>query len=315
MQRFIRPAKFLPGQLDRIRGAEFGTVAEVVRGFQGGFDSLEGETLGLRLKDTSLVDGVLYAPGATRHLRRRNRRLPAYASPREIISGALYESWVGNRWFGNWLSDDCLTYRLAEQFGSPVTTTMTTQGHVPDYEALLGIDPHRVEQVHFDELILFRDLSHNDNRQARASELRERLIASVAPIEHHAGVFLLRGDSGMRRVLVNERSIAEKFAIERGFRVLDPSVASVEDIISACAGASVVAGIEGSQLVHGLMLMPPDAALLVIQPPARAVSALKFITDRQGQTYAFVVATGGDDEFSVSWDELAGTLDLIQADG
>ena len=79
----------------------------------------------------------------------------------------------------------------------------------------------------------------------------------------------------------------------------------------ACGGASIVAGVEGSHLVHGLMLMPRKATLMVVQPPERAVSVLKMITDRQGQRYAFVVATGDGVRFSAEWSEIVRTVDLI----
>lgn len=310
--RRVQAAKFLPGQLDRIQGVQFGSVEEVVRDFKGGFDWVSGETRGFRLKDVDLVDGVLYAPGAVKHLRPREHKRPAYAVPEIHVSGALYESWVGNTWFGNWLSDDCLTYRLAEEHGLPVTTRRVTNGHVPDYEARLGIQPVRVGHVHFDELILFNDGANNTHKKARADTLRERLVSKVDR-EPHAGVFLLRGGTGAHRILLNERDIAEKLAVKHGFRVVDPSHSPVDEIVKACAGARVVMGVEGSQLVHGLMVMPPDATLFVIQPPDRTVSVLKMITDRQGQGYAFVIGSGASDGFTASWDEIDRTLDLPEA--
>ena len=109
-----------------------------------------------------------------------------------MVDGALYESWVGNRWFGNWLADDCLTYRLAEQFGTPVTTSAgARQGHVPEYQSLLGLRPRRVSRVHFEDLHFFRDLGHNTSKKARADQLRERLVRA-APPSARRGVFAAR---------------------------------------------------------------------------------------------------------------------------
>jgi hypothetical protein len=319
-RRYIAPARFLPGQLDLIRPTEFASVpdverselpsvADVVRNFQGDYETIEGATLGFRLRDVNLVDGVLYASRAVQHLRRRRRRWPAYMVPTEVRTGVIYESWTGNRWFGDWLKDDCLTYRLAERFGQPVTTVTTPNGHVPDYEALLHMRPHRINHTHFEELILFHDRSHNGNKEARGDELRQKLVAGV-PSTQHPGVFLLRGSSGMQRILINELAIAERLASERGFRVLDASTSSVADIVDVCAGARVVAGVEGGHLVHGLMAMPPNAVLFAIQPPTRVVSVLKATTDRQGQVYSFAVATGDHCRFSISWDVVDRTLDL-----
>ncbi|MEM6497314.1 MAG: glycosyltransferase family 61 protein, partial [Pseudomonadota bacterium] len=74
--------------------------------------------------------------------------------------------------------------------------------------------------------------------------------------------------------------------------------------------ARAIVGIEGSHLVHGLMIMPAKASLLVIQPPTRTVSVLKFVTDRQHQTYGLVVGNRSDQGFSVCVEELERTLDL-----
>jgi capsular polysaccharide biosynthesis protein len=72
----------------------------------------------------------------------------------------------------------------------------------------------------------------------------------------------------------------------------------------------VIAGVEGSHLVHGVMLMPPGARALVVQPPGRAVSALKRMTDRQGQDYSLVVGVGTNEAFHADPGEIERTLDL-----
>lgn len=303
----VRKAKFLPGQLDRIRGAEFGSVADVVRDFNGGFDLIQSATTAYRVENVVLIDGVLYAGDTARHLKPRSSRLPVWVSPRGSIRATMYESWLGNRWFGNWLSDDCLTYRLAESAGLPFTSAPAT-GHKCGYEQRLALRPTRVSSIRFEELVLFDDLSHNEHKRGRANDLRHRLIGSEP--RRHPGVFLLRGQAGARRTLRDEHRIAEHLAARRGFQILDPSTADVDEIIRACGAAQVITGVEGSHLVHGLMVMPPEARILVVQPPARAVSALKRITDRQGQDYSFVVGVGSNESFSADVEEIERTLDL-----
>ncbi len=310
-RRFVPPAKFLAGQLERILGTEFGSIEDVVRDLRGGHESPDEDTLGFRVKDVDFVDGVLYGPGCIRHLRQRSRWRPWYRVPAETLSGALYETWIGNRWFGSWLMEDCVSYELARGHGLPVTTApLSAQVHVSDYEQKLDMNPLRVSAAHFDELIVFRDSAGNQGKRLRAQQMRDRLVSNVS-YKSHPGVFILRGQSGDRRVLLNEMALAHQLAVRRGFQVLDPMVSSVDEIIEACAGARVVTGVEGSQLVHGLVCMPPDAALMVIQPPHRVVSVLKLVTDRQGQMFGFVVASGGHDEFTVDPDEVERTLDLL----
>jgi hypothetical protein len=310
-KHFIPRAIFLPGQLDRIGKTEFVSPAEVVESFLGDCEVVEAATVGFRIRDVDLVDGVLYGRRSTRHLRRQGRFRLAYRAPSDLITGALYESWLGNRWFANWLAEDCLTYRLAQQYGEPVCTTISPTGHVPEYESRLEMTPRRMTRTHFRELIFFDDSSTNSGKVARASEFRDKVIGASAP-PLHAGVFLLRGVTGDRRVLLNELAIAERLAATRGFRILDPSTSSVAEIVHACAGARVVAGVEGSHLTHGFMLMPAGAALLVLQPPQRVVAQLKIFTDRRDQTYAFVIGDGGAAEFSININEVEKTLDLIK---
>lgn len=306
----VRPAKFLDGQLERIRGASFGTVADVIRDFRGGYDAPQAPTLGFRLKDVALIDGVLYSASTVRHLRRRLRRGPAAIVPRDHMTGSLYESWSGNRWFGNWLSDDCLAYPLAANHGPVATSSPHEPGrHRAAYELALGMRPRLLSSAWFDELFLFDDSAHNAFKRARAERLRRQLVGGT--VQEHPGVFLLRGSGGDPRVLANECGIADRLATKRGFRIIDVAHASLAQIIADCAGAAVVAGVEGSHLVHGLMLMPPRARLLTIQPPNRVVSVLKLVTDRQGQDFSLVIGVGPDACFRVDPDEIERTLDLV----
>jgi hypothetical protein len=308
----IAPALYLPGQLEKIRRTEFAPLDLVLDSFRGRGTSIEEETVGFRVKHVDLVDGVLYGSKATRPLRPRRRRLPLYRVPETVISGAMYESWIGNRWFGCWLMDDCLSYQLAQEHGHPVASLplVVPSPHVVRYEQMLQMSVSRVSAVHFEELILFRDHSNNSGKRQRANRLRERLV-STRQFVSHPGVFLLRGSSGDKRILLNEVEIAEALMSKRGFKVLDPMNATPDEIIEACAGARVVAGVEGSHLVHGAVSMPADGALFVIQPPERVCSVLKTATDRRGQLFSFVVATGGAEEFTVSMNDVERTLDLL----
>lgn len=310
-RRYIPPARFLPHHLERIRATRFGSIAEVVRGFRGDYESVQQATVALRLRDVDLIDGTLYTGRAAYPLRPRRRRLPVYARPKAAMTQAtLFESWMGNRWFGMWLLDDCLTYQLAADSGHPVRTRAPATRHQEEYSRQLQFCAQPIADMHFDDLVVFRDHGSNESKQRRADALKAKLRGSGL-FARHPGVFLLRGQTGDRRLLVNECEIAEHFARHRGFRVLDPTSATLAEVIDACAGARVVAGVEGSHLTHGLQIMPNDAALFVIQPPDRVVSILKVVTDRQGQAYAFVVGEGSHDAFSVDWDDVSRTLDLV----
>ena len=356
----VPPAIILPGQTERITRTEFASLDHVIRSLAGNPAERFGPTMAYRLRDVDVVDGALYSAGLSMYLRARKRHLPLPARPEHRVSGSLYETWNGNRWFGNWLLDDCLSYRLAEATGGPVTT-MPCKGHVPRYEKLLNMTPDRIGDAHFDELIVFADYANNSHRRARAQDMRHRLLQGRTP-QPNPGVFLLRsrsGDLAQRRkprdhagvvdqrkgregrcalrlqmlaqaladgacvdevrapdlrVLENEQEIAERLAHERGFRVMFPEDHSVDELMDACGGARVIAGIEGSQLNHGIAVMPPGGTLFTIQPANRATTAMKLLSDRWQQRFAMVVGHGVAESFRVEWDDIARTLDRIESE-
>lgn len=308
--REVPPVIALPGQAERITRTEFAPIEAVLQSLAGDSAEFIPATMGYRLRDVDFVDGALYAGGAELHLRRRQRSHLTHHHPRDSISGALYESWVGNRWFGNWLLDDCLSYRLAEEYGQPVTSTPPRGGHVPRYEELLSMNPQRIGDVHFDELILFDDHHNNSGRLARAQDMRQRLIAGheLTPCP---GVFLYRGRSGDARILENEDEIAEKLESQYGFRIIFAEDHSVDELICACGDTMIIAGVEGSQLNHGMAVMPPGGTLLTMQPADRATTAMKLLTDRWQQRFALMVGHGTAEGFRIEWSEVQATLDLI----
>lgn len=305
------PAYVLPAHYDRIVRTEFATLPETIAALRSDRDMQVAPTMAYLLRDADLVDGVLYVGGAERHLRQRRRRSAVFRRPEVDLSGAMYETWVGNRWFGNWLTDNGITYPLAAAAGKPVTTAPQGTGHVPRYEALLGIAPTRIGDAHFNEMTLFDDLPQNAGKRARAAAMRDLLLAGRTPAPV-PGVFLLRGRTGDQRLLENEDDIATRLNVDYGFTILDATKMTVDALIDACGGARVVAGVEGSQLVHGLVVAPPGSTLFTIQPPDRVTAAMKLMTDRMDQTFALVVAEGNEHVFRADWGDVARTMDLLR---
>jgi Glycosyltransferase 61 len=309
--RAFPAALALPGQLDRISATVFGDEHDTRRALTEGGPRKVGPTVAARFRDVDLVDGVLYKARAEFHLRPRQSRWPLAKRPAQTMSGALYDSWIGLRYFGNWLMDNTETYRLAEADGVPLTIRGDSAGHRADYERLLGIAPQRaVGDVHFDELILYQDLANNSGKLARAADRRSRLAAG-RNVSSTPGVFLLRGRTGDLRLLENEAELADSLFRRHGIVPLQAEDQTVDALLSTCAGARVVIGVEGSQLTHALTVMPPGGAMLALFPPDRATAAMKLMTDRLELSFAFVVGLGSIGGFRVDPDELEATLQLL----
>lgn len=306
----IPPALFLPNQLERITGWEFASE-HPARVLQGGVTAHHGPTRAFLLENAWLLDGVLYKEGASELLTPSFRRRVHFQVEREVERAAVFGSYVGNRFFGNWLMDDCVTYPLAAAEGEPITTPIGGNAHQPGYEAWLDMSPIRPQTAFLRRAVVFQDVPQNGSKHRRFRELNRKLLAHVES-RPHPGVFLLRGGSGQRRMLVNEREIAQHLRDRHGFRVVDPEQADLPSIMATCAGAQVVAGVEGSQLLHGIMVLQPGGALLTLQPPNRLVTVLKDLTDRDRQLFALVVGKPHGCDFHVPVEEVERTLEMIQ---
>jgi hypothetical protein len=263
--------------------------------------------------DAWLIDGTLYKGSVRSYLSRRSRRIPQCWVESTVDRAALCGTYDGLGFFGLWLTDDCTLVPLAEREGVPVTTHQPPSSHMQAYEAQIGLRPERVRAAYFRELVVFDDLDHNLDKGRRFEVMRGKLLANVKA-ERHPGVFILRRDSGKRRVMHNEIEVAEHLRKRRGFRVVDVTKDDLPAIVGASAGAEVVVGVEGSHLMHGLLLLERGRSLLALQPPHRFCSVLKRTMDRDGQHFGFVVCHADNSDnagFRADLDEVERTLDLL----
>ncbi|MDM3888546.1 glycosyltransferase family 61 protein [Pseudomonas sp. BCRC 81390] len=314
----VSPSAFyLPGQLERVTGWEgkrFYPYVHPGPTMQGGISLQQAPTRGYLIKDVWLVEGALYKGRASHWLSLKPSTFPTISVDHEVDRAAIYCTQNGNTWFGNWLTEDCPTYALACNEGVPVTTAPSARfplyTQAPAYEDWLEMKPLRLRSAFLRELVLFEDQANNRNRSARYRAIGDKLLAHVAHAPH-PGVFLLRGGDGDLRLLRNELALAEHLRASRGFRIVNPLKCDVPGIVAACAGARVVMGVEGSQLVHGVNVLQPGGCLLTLQPPNRFVSYYKYLTDRDGQHFGFVVGTPEGDGFTIDIGEVERTLDLF----
>lgn len=307
----VPPALFLPDQLQRItQFSEFGSREIDLPKVQGGGETVHAATRAYRLRDAFLIDGVLYKDDACLHLHPRTSRVPRLQVEHEIGRAALYCTFGGNRYFGQWLMDDCVAYPLAAAEGIAVTTAQPINPHTRGYEDWLDMKPVRCASVFLRDVVIFEDFAQNRSKHARFRALGDKLLRR-AGTEAHPGVFIVRGQTGMRRVLRNELELAERLRDRRGFRIVDPTKADVPAIVKACAGARMVVGVEGSGLMHGILPLAAGSGVLILQPPNRFSAIYKDLTDRDGQRFGFVVGSPDGEDFRVDVDEVERTLDLF----
>ncbi len=302
------PAYFLPDQLERVTGWAF--ASEHPRRAMAGGSVVHGATRGYLLKDVWLIDGALYKGDAYSWLLPRSSPWPQIRVEHEIDRGAVFCTAMGNKYFGQWLMDDCVTYPMASDEGIPVTTDQAVNIHTPDYEKWLGMKPTRLNNAFFRELVIFDDVGQNRHKHLRFRAMSDHLLSHVKATPH-TGVFILRGGTGELRLLHNEVELAEQLRDRRGFRILDPAKTDVPTIVAICAGARTVVGVEGSGLMHGILALQPGGSVLTLQPPNRFVKVYKDLTDRDHQHFGFVVGHAESQGFCINPEEIERTLDLF----
>ncbi len=302
------PAYFLPGQFDRVTGSMY--TGDVKTEMCGGVAADEAPVRAYLIKDAILQSSAVYKGGACTWLGPRKKRLPALRIDNEISRGASYSSYNGNAFFGMWLLDDCATYRLAETDGTPINTNDPPSRHTLEYENWLDMRPVRLGNAYVRELIVYDDLHQTRHKRERCRENARRLLSKVE-WNRHPGVFIMRRGTGAKRILENERELAEYLHARRDFRIVDITTMSVPEIIGACAGARVIVGVEGSHMIHGVMVLEPGASVLTLMPPDRFCSCIKRVADPDGQHFGFVVGAKSAEGFTIDPVEVERTLDLM----
>jgi hypothetical protein len=313
------PALYLPGQLARVTGSVYGyhwsddaKPEPLEYQMAGGIERWQAPTRAFVLKDAWLVDGAVHKDGASHRVLPRSALLPLARVEHEVERAAVYATYDGSLFFGLWLQDDCALYPQAIRDGVPLTIAQLPYSHMGAYEQRLGMQPVRAAAAFLREAVVYDDRLQNEDKRRRCEGLRRTLLSGL-DARAHPGVYIVRGSSGKARRLVNEAELAEHLRTKRGFRVAHVTD-DVDTILKACAGARVLAGVEGSHLAHGFMVLEQGAGVLVIQPPDRFSAVLKRTADRDRQRYGFVVALPEGDGFRVDIGEFERTLDLFPQD-
>lgn len=311
----VPKAYFLQGQLDRV--IDTAVTGDPNLLMPGGNKKVHAPTRAYQLKDVWMLNGNAYK-GLNQLMFHPRHQMPTkkiYFPPvkvdTEINNASIYHTFDGFKAFGVWLSDDCTNYRLAESEGVPVTSNIFASPHMLEYESLLEMKPVRTNAAYLKNAVFFNDDWDNNTSKHERFTANRNLLLSKFPGSEHPGVFILRRNSGNTRVMLNEIEIAEQLSTKYGFKIMDVTKHSVSEILSACVGAKILVGVEGSHLMHGLMVLQPGASVLTLQPPNRFCGVLKMTTDMENIHYGFVVGILKEESFYINLEEVERTIDLL----
>jgi capsular polysaccharide biosynthesis protein len=305
----IRPAIFLPGQLERVTGtAPDGSLDRYIKSMLAS-EYQHAPTIAYHLKNAVLFDGSVYV-GNYRNILVQEQADKRNPEPRYFRQAALASSGHGNKYFGHWLVDDCAQYLLAEQSGLPICVSEPLSDHKAQYARYFEQAWNSINRARVDDLIIFQDFGQNSHKQKRFDILRNHVRKRFPNENRQSFVYLRRGKTGSPRNIENENEILDVLVGRHGFEIIDIDD-SLDRILSILSKARIVVSIEGSQLAHSCFPLSTEAGMLVLMPPDRFMSVYREWSAGLGFKFGFVVGSKQESGYRFSIDEILATLDLM----
>lgn len=305
-----KPAYFDEVELDLITsGAPNLSVREAVQRMRGK-TLTHAATEAFTLKNAVLCGEALITTRMCRKLSVRGRISLRSRCNERISEAALAGDFFGGSWFGHWLTDDLPLHFLAESVSTPIIHSRPAYAHESEYRKLLNVHDRPVENVLVNQLTLFLDFATNSNKRTRLFKLRQRMADAIAKEKTTGPVYIVRGQQGSARVLVNENDIVDRLS-KQGVAILYHETMSATEIAEALSRCSVVISIEGSHMAHAFYALPPNGKMLVIQPADRFCTNLRTTADCMDIDYGFTVATKAPGGYEADLDRLCRLVDLM----
>ena len=310
----IPPAICLPGQIDKVieqKGDAWGcktrdaAIAEATS-----TAVIHARTIAYHIKDAILLDGRIFAGRFKYPIAEASLFTSSSEKPVRIKTAALASSFLGTKYFGHWLTDDCTRHKLAENFGTPLCVRMPGYTHRQQYQTFFSQDWTSTDRAYIDHLVVFQDYSQNSSKRDRYKILRDQIRTRIPGRAANACVYLRRGQTGALRTIENEQEILDALT-ESGFIVLDIASDGLDHIIATLAGAKLVVSIEGSHVAHCTMTLPEKSGMLILEPPDRFSGVHRAQAGCLGVRFGFVVGTLSDNGYHFPPDDILRTIDLL----
>ena len=310
----IPPPVFLPGQFDKVIAQQYkpwgrktrdAVIAEV-----NSTSVTYAPTVAYHIKNAVLIDGCIYVGRFKQPIADNSLFVSGAGEPRQIATCGLASSFLGTKFFGHWLSDDCTRYLLAEKFGIPLGVRMPPYPHRREYERYFNQDWVPTDRAFIDNLTIFQDFSQNSLKQDRYRDLRKRISKHFPAKDRGAYVYLRRGRTGELRTIQNEPEIIEALT-KRGFVVVDVGSDSLAHILETLSSANLVVSLEGSHVAHCTYTIPERTGLLILQPPDQFSAVHRDWSEALGVRFGFVVGTVASQAYHFSVSEILRTIDLM----
>jgi hypothetical protein len=305
------PARFDESDFDKITGCPEGNTIDENIGFARGGVVRHGATLAYELRHVTISSGHLFGPRFFMPLGPRPAPVVAQRAQQHFEHALLTSTPYGATYFGHWILECVPLTLLARRLGmEPVSTIDTRSANQQQYLEILGLDEHIATDASFDTLVFVHDIGQNELKVARYHAMRAIARGTLAAGHRPSrGIFLRRGVSGQRRVLVNEDELAS-IASSRGLEVVDPMQVSTQALLDASFDTPLVVGVEGSQMLNAFPWLAPGGTMFALVPPQRFDMILRGPCDALSVRFSLIVGDArGPDDFHVDARAFARRLD------
>jgi hypothetical protein len=306
----IRPAVFLAGQIERITGTlPYFNLERVIKDATTPTVT-HGPTVAFYVKNAVLLDGAVYA-GHYKHTIADKSLFDTVAREAcHLQIAALASSYMGTKYFGHWLRDDCVQYELAQSMAPVLCVRRPAFNHQQAYQSYFNQNWTPTDRALIDELIIFQDFAQNRLKRSRYKALRDRIRTQFHSNNERQYIYLRRGHTGSPRTVENENEILEAL-VAQDFAVVDVETDELSHIINTLLNAKLVISVEGSHIAHCAFTCPDDCGFLVLQPPDRFSMTHRNWAGPLGMPFGFVVGTLGDRGYRFCPKEIVHTVDMM----
>lgn len=301
----------LPDMLDRVSGDVAGvTTAEKELATARATHFIHAPVKRYLLSDCFIHrGGVEYRGG--RIIKNSEFRNKLSMEPISRMEKATYcMSHNSHMYFGHWLRDACATAMLCADQEEVILDERPDWPDVAHYADFFGLKLRSPGAIRVAELDIYSDFAQGASKRRRYSMLRARLRQAFDDMPQRGSMlYLRRGQTGSRRVIVNEDLICEVL-VKEGFEIVDLATESFEERCRKLAAADLVVSVEGSHANHAFFALRPGATFISIIPCDRFVMIQRGISNAFGLNYGCVVVNKADGGYFLEISELLRTLEL-----
>ena len=288
----VPPAVYLPEHLQRITGPTINCILSETMQRMHNTHPVHAPTLMYPLGKTRLFGGGLWT-----HNNQFFTRSLSTNDDFERINlkqAVLTDTDVGIGYFGHWLREVVPACLVGSNTIPSLSMRRPPFKHAAQYEQFFKLNTIYANKGVVENCFLLSDFSQNSYKLQRYLTLRDNLKSSLNLSDiAYKGVFIARGNTGAKRLLINENEVIAHLE-KRSFDIVYPEKMTVKEIARRLWNAKVVITVEGSAHNHAIYSMALNGALLELQPPSRFGIIIKGACDCLGIGWGFYVCAASN---------------------